>query len=299
MKEMKNYMKKYWWIIVIAIFIIGLPILLNFLVFMPTSQLSVGTLQDWMSFWGSYLSATISALVAFGILVLQRKDSKQNYEQTRRDNRRLYSFNKRITRWDDADKSDKEKEEARHYQRNLFLYQQEIQWLNVLREALVKYISAFQENEIWEIINSIPVSSFESIQQKIKAVYKTLNQTDTTLNLVISENRKTTISDTYQKKLAKMYAQYMSIINDIQLLTYLYYSKAPISEEGSDSLNNLIAEMDIDSNNMDYNQFSELAHQLIKPLSDILEAVRTLSQSYIKEERQRIDSIITDRKNEI
>ena len=50
---------------------------------------------------------------------------------------------------------------------------------------------------------------------------------------------------------------------------------------------------------MNYNQFSELAHQLIKPLSDILEAVRTLSQSYIKEERQRIDSIITDRNNEI
>lgn len=143
------------------------------------------------------------------------------------------------------------------------------------------------------------MSSFESIQQEIKAVYKTLNQTDTTLNLVISENRKTTISDTYQKKLAKMYAQYMSIINDIQLLTYLYYSKAPISEEASDSLNNLIAEMDVDSNNMNYNQFSELAHQLIKPLSDILEAVRTLSQSYIKEERQRIDSIITDRNNEI
>lgn len=285
-------MKKYWWIIAIAIFIIGLPILLNFLVFMPTSQLSVGTLQDWMSFWGSYLSATISALIAFVILVIQRKDTKQNYEQTRRDNRRQYFINKRITGWDDAVKSDKEKEETRHYQRNLFLYQQEIQWLNVLREALVKYISAFQENEIWEIINSIPVSSFEYIQQKIKAVYKTLNQADTTLNLVISENRKTTISDTYQKKLAKMYARYMSIINDIQLLTYLYYSKAPISEEASDSLNNLMAEMDIDSNNMNYNQFSELAHQLIKPLSGILDAVRTLSQNCIKEERQRIDSIM-------
>ena len=292
MKEKKNYMKKYWWIIAIAIFIIGLPILLNFLVFMPTSQLSVGTLQDWMSFWGSYLSATISALIAFVILVIQRKDTKHNYEQTRRDNRRQYSFNKRVTGWDDAVKTDKEKEEARHYQRNLFLYQQEIQWLNVLREALVKYISAFQENEIWEIINSIPLSSFESIQQKIKAVYKTLNHADTTLNLVISENRKTTISDTYQKKLAKMYARYMSIINDIQLLTYLYYSKAPISEETSDSLNNLMAEMDIDSNNMNYNQFSELAHQLIKPLSGILEAIRTLSQSCIKEERQRIDSIM-------
>lgn len=285
-------MKRYWWIIAIAIFIIGLPVLLNFLVFKPVSQLSVGTLQDWMSFWGSYLSATISALIAFVILVIQRKDTKHNYEQTRRDNRRQYSFNKRVTGWDDTVKTDKEKEEARHYQRNLFLYQQEIQWLNVLREALVKYISAFQENEIWEIINSIPVSSFESIQQKIKAVYKTLNQADTTLNLVISENRKTTINNTYQKKLADIYACYISVVNDIQLLACLYYNNSPIFNKASDSLNNLITEMGIDSNNMDYNQFLELAQRITKPLSDIVEMVRTLSYSCIKDERQRIDSIL-------
>ena len=86
MKEKKNYMKRYWWIIVIAIFIIGLPILLNFLVFMPTSQLSVGTLQDWMAFWGSYLGATISALVAFIILGIQRKDHQQEVSQARFEN---------------------------------------------------------------------------------------------------------------------------------------------------------------------------------------------------------------------
>lgn len=288
-------MKKYWWIIVIAIFIIGLPILLNFLVFMPTSQLSIGTLQDWMSFWGSYLGATISSLTAFIILFIQQKNHKEEmaslrFEKQRDDGKNRMHINSGYTKL--AENNRLENQKNRQLQRNLFLYQQEIQWLNVLREALAKYISAFQENEIWEIINSIPVSSFESIQQKIKAVYKTLNQADTTLNLVISENRKTTISDTYQKKLADNYACYMSVVNDIQMLACLYYNKTPISNEASDNLNHLIAEMGIDSKNMDSNQYSELAHQLIKPLTDILEAFRTLSQSCIKEERQRIDSIM-------
>ena len=288
-------MKKYWWIIVIAIFIIGLPILLNFLVFMPTSQLSVGTLQDWMSFWGSYLGATISSLTAFIILFIQQKNHKEEmaslrFEKQRDDGKNWMHINSGYTKL--AENNRLENQKNRQLQRNLFLYQQEIQWFNVLREALAKYISAFQERKIWDIINSIPVSSFESIQQKIKAVYKTLNQADTTLNLVISENRKTTISDTYQKKLADNYACYMSVVNDIQMLACLYYNKTPISNEASDNLNHLIAEMGIDSKNMDSNQYSELAHQLIKPLTDILEAFRTLSQSCIKEERQRIDSIM-------
>ena len=298
---MKNDMKKYWWIIVIAIFIIGLPILLNFLVFMPTSQLSVGTLQDWMSFWGSYLGAIISSLTAFIILFIQQKNHKEEmaslrFEKQRDDGKNRMHINSGYTKL--AENNRLENQKNRQLQRNLFLYQQEIQWLNVLREALAKYISAFQERKIWDIINSIPVSSFESIQQKIKAVYKTLNQADTTLNLVISENRKTTISDTYQKKLADNYACYMSVVYDIQMLACLYYNKTPISNEASDSLNNLMAEMDIDSNNMNYNQFSELAHQLIKPLLGILEAIRTLSQSCIKEERQRIDSIMNGGDNE-
>lgn len=212
------------------------------------------------------------------------------FEKQRDDGKNRMHINSGYTKL--AENNRLENQKNRQLQRNLFLYQQEIQWLNVLREALAKYISAFQENEIWEIINSIPVSSFESIQQKIKAVYKTLNQADTTLNLVISENRKTTISDTYQKKLADNYACYMSVVNDIQMLACLYYNKTPISNEASDNLNHLIAEMGIDSKNMDSNQYSELAHQLIKPLTDILEAFRTLSQSCIKEERQRIDSIM-------
>ena len=91
-----------------------------------------------------------------------------------------------------------------------------------------------------------------------------------------------------------MYAWYMSIINEIQFLACLYYNKAPITSEASDNLNHLLTEMCIDSKNMDYSKFSELTCQIIKPLSNIFETVKTLSHTCIKEERLRIDSRLND-----
>ena len=79
---MKDLLKKRSWIF-IAIGVLVLPVVLNFIVFKPTSKLSVGTLQDWMSFWGSYLGATIPAIVAFVILGIQRKDNKLENEKNR------------------------------------------------------------------------------------------------------------------------------------------------------------------------------------------------------------------------
>lgn len=290
----KHSIGNYWWIILVAVITLLLPILLNFFVFKPVSQLSVGRLQDWMAFWGSYLSATISAMVAFAILSIQRKDAKQNYEQIRKDNRSQYLFDKRVTGLNEAIKNDKENNLNRQLQMNQLMYQKEVQWLNELRKTLVKYISAYQENEIKGIINGIQGFSFESVQLTIKVVLDTLAQADTALCLIISENSNTAIGDTYQKKLAKLYTQYKSIIDDIQLLVCLYYNKSPMSDKTSNNLNNLIVTIGIDPKKIDYNQFSELAHQIIIPLSGIFETVRTLCQSYIKDERKRIDSILND-----
>lgn len=75
----KHSIGNFWLIILVVVATLLLPILLNFLVFKPVSQLSVGKLQDWMFFGGSYLSATISALVAFATLSIQRKNAKQSY----------------------------------------------------------------------------------------------------------------------------------------------------------------------------------------------------------------------------
>ena len=258
---MKNLWKHYWWVILI---ILGLPILLNFLVFMPTSQLSVGTRHDWMPFWGSYLGATISAIVAFIILYIQRRDNK--FENSK--NRQL--------------------------QMNVLSYQQEVQWLSELLKAIANHICVYRENDIKEIINLTYSSSYDSVLQKIKAIYDTLALTDTTLGLVIMENPQTMIGETFKTEQGKMYTRFASIIKDIQLLTCLYYNKIPISNEESNNLNKLIVAMGINSPTIDYNQFSKLAHQIIKPLPDIYETIRELSKNCIKDERRRIDSILND-----
>ena len=261
MKEIISYLKRYGWVILI---IFGLPILLNFLVFMPKSKLSVGSQHDWMSFWGSYLGATISALVAFVILYIQRKDNKIEN-----------SKNKQL-------------------QLNVLSYQQEVQWLSELRKAIANHICAYRDSDIKEIVNNSYESSYDSIQQKIKAIYETLALTDTALGLVIMENPQTMIGETFKTEQGKMYTRFASIIKDIQLLTCLYYNKIPISNEDSNRLNNLVVMMDINSATIDDNLFSEIAHQIIKPLPDIFEKIRELSKNCIMDERQRIDSLLND-----
>ena len=257
-------MRRPWLTFLAIIFIIGLPILLNFIVFTPTNKFSVGRLQDWVSFWGSYLGAIISALAAFTILYVQRRDNKV------------------------------ENSKNRQLQINVLSYQQEIKWLSELRKALINYISAYRENDIKDIINSIPNSSFDSVQQKIKLLYTTLSRTDTALALVIFENPKTRIGDTYKNELDDYYKRYTSIIKDIELLACLYYNKIPAASNDSERLNNLIITMGINPQSFNYDQFSELSNQLIEPLPNIFESIRGISMRCIIEEKQRIETFLKD-----
>ena len=80
---MKEVIKQYWWI---ALIIMGAPIVLNYLVFTPSCEQSTGDLKDWISFWGSYLSAIISSMIAFAILVIQRKDNQIENRKNRNNN---------------------------------------------------------------------------------------------------------------------------------------------------------------------------------------------------------------------
>lgn len=75
-----------WWIVsgIIAIVILALPFLINCLILKPTpSQFEVvGDGQTWLMFWGSYLGAIISAVVAFAILLVQCVKIKNKMKPT-------------------------------------------------------------------------------------------------------------------------------------------------------------------------------------------------------------------------
>ena len=105
---MKDWIKKYWWTVLI---ILALPTVVNFILLVPAFTTIVGNNADWLSFWGGYLGAIISAGVAFVILYLQRKDNE------------------------------KQNEENRTLQINVLKYQQEMQWFNELKIMLyVEYL---------------------------------------------------------------------------------------------------------------------------------------------------------------
>ena len=286
---MKTNKKHNWWIIISIVIILGLPIFLNFLIFTPANKFSAGRLQDWMSFWGSYLGAIISALAAFTILYIQRKDNKNQNEQNRFDNQIQNAKNRQYTHRENvllAEKNRIENSKNRQLQIDVISYRQEIQWLSELRKALANYISAYRENDIKDIINSVSYSSFESVQQKIKDLCDILSRTETALGLVICENTRTKIGDSYNC--------YTSIIKDIQLLVCLYYNKIPVASDDSDKLNNLIIAMGINPKSFEYNQFSEVVNQLIKPLPSMFESIRSLCNRCIKDEKQRIDLSLKD-----
>lgn len=108
-------------IAIVIIYII--PRTINYLILKPATFEIVGDGTHWLSFWGSYLGAIISAGVAFAILCIQRYEN----ETQNKANRQL--------------------------QINVLKYQQNIQWLNELKAKCVDYYNAFDQNDIINLCN--------------------------------------------------------------------------------------------------------------------------------------------------
>lgn len=115
---MKEWFKKYWWVILI---ILTLPIAINFLLLVPVFSPIVGENTDWLSFWGSYLGAIISAGVAFIILSIQYQQNK------------------------------KENNDNRDLQKNVLKHQLKTQWLADLKIKLIDYYNAFHYIDLYNI----------------------------------------------------------------------------------------------------------------------------------------------------
>ena len=294
---MKDLLKKRSWIF-IAIGVLVLPVVLNFIVFKPTSKLSVGTLQDWMSFWGSYLGATIPAIVAFVILGIQRKDNKLENEKNRAfilmrnitQNRKDY-WNREMNGEKDMAESDKRK------QLDILAYEQEKERLCELREALTDYICAYRENYINNIVSCMYCSSYEYVQKKIENLLGNLIKADTTLELIILNNEEKDGVCSYKIRLDIYFNQYVSIIKDLQILAHLYYNKITYingsieirPQNPSNYLIALIHTIGLEDHPLVYSQIIEIARKLITPIPTIVKEVRTLGFEFMQEESERIN----------
>ena len=78
---MKEWVKRYWWI---AVLVLVLPVVINFVLQIPAFTPIVGDSESWLSFWGGYLGAIISASVAFVILAIQSRQNKEENQANRK-----------------------------------------------------------------------------------------------------------------------------------------------------------------------------------------------------------------------
>ena len=130
----------------IFIFIIILPIIINWLILKPSIFEYVGTGVDWLLFWGGYVGAIISAGVAFLILAIQ-------YQQNRKENKK-----------------------NRNLQINILKYQQEMQWLNELKSKCIDYYNVFDQNDIINLCNLIHKNKKETILEAEELINELINR---------------------------------------------------------------------------------------------------------------------------
>lgn len=112
------------------------PVLVNYLLLLPSVGPIVGDNVHWLSFWGSYLAA----LVPFIILFIQREDNH------------------------------KENERNRHLQVDVLKYQQEMQWLNEKKDILIDFALALSKDDLIGLSNKI--GEGKDILQDVKDLMK-------------------------------------------------------------------------------------------------------------------------------
>ena len=277
---MKPHYRKYIKTIIFIIIILGAPIILNYLVFTPSCQQSAGDLKDWITFWGSYLSAVISSMIAFAILVIQRKDNQIENRKNRNNNHI-------------------ENENNRQLQLNVLTYQQQSQWLNNLRETMIKNIIVYQTNNLREIINLIKDKNLSLIQQKTKDLLERLIYTDTEVAMMMPDiNTQDDYLIKYNDKRKEVYEKFTVIVNDLQVLSVIFCQQLSIKDIDNTLFSAVSTNLKMTlgaykpDEKLSYNQVYDISDKIILPMDTLFEEIRMFALSCIGNEQKRIESLL-------
>lgn len=277
MSNIKDWIKRYRWIIIITILFASVPIALNFILLFPSFTSIVGNNTEWLSFWSGY----ISAAVAFVILHIQRTDSKKQIENNKKENKR-------------------ENEENRKLQFNILKYQQEMQWLNMFRQASVEYVSAYTYNDLVHSINVMrenPKDAFNILGHLLERLAKC----DTNLAYVGMRGED---KEKLYNICASFFFLYNDVVDDVQhIMVYIINSKNPtfeafcvdstdmqITEDMKHIISFVAAQKDLDMKQ----RFNDVAMSRIKVIEEHAAKIRDVFATYIAAEQKRIDEILTE-----
>ncbi len=272
---MSNQTKQY--AIVMTMIILSAPMALNFILSLPAFTPIVGKSTDWLSFWGGYLSA----VVAFIVLHVQRTDNKQQIENNKKENERLSEENRRL-------------------QLNILRHQQEMQWLNIFRQASVEYVSAYTYNDLVHSINVMKENPKEAFNI-LGILLDRLAKCDVNLKYIDARGKN---KNELYKICDSFFILYNDVIDDIQyMMVYIINTKEPtfegfytesvnmkITNDMKNIINFIASQQDLNIGQ----SFNDVAMSRIKIIEEHAEEIRNIFANYIATEQQRIDNILTE-----
>lgn len=162
-----------------------------------------------IGFWGAYLGSIISAVVAFGVLYIQRMDNHNENKHNRVANKY-------------------ENRKNRNLQLKEIRYQQEMAWLTDFRRAVVDNIAVYSPDSIVSAIDLMlkdeeyTHSDDMNVQEKIKVILNQIVQVDTIVGILVV-NRTTENLTNYYKTRREMYHSFCGITRDIQNISTVFF----------------------------------------------------------------------------
>lgn len=259
-----------------------IPISINKLILKPRLFETIGTGVDWLTFWGSYLGAIISAGVAFAILHIQRKDNEKDNKNNRENNKAQNEANRQL-------------------QLNIMRYQQEIHWLDNFRSASLEYCHAFNNNDVVLVTNLMwenPKDAFKIL----KTLYDKLGASEAHFSFLCKNDDKGSIlkSDVF-----KTHLLHQQLLDDIQWVVLYFTQESPLSrnEVGfanflkfknyklTINMTDIIQRIRTNNNWGDF--FYKIYNTRVQEGRLYESDVKNRMYKYIKEEQERINNILT------
>ena len=293
---MKISMKKYWWIALVILF---MPIVLNFILLTPSFTAIVGDEIAWLSFWGGYLGAIISTAAAFIILYIQRKDNESENEKNRVDNE-VQNKQNRV-------ENEKLNRANRQLQLNIMKYHQQSHWLDEFRNASLKYSQALNNNNLVLISNMMwehPQDAFNIVKQ----LFDDIDTYHAKFAFTRKQNEESATLAQYIREKAELYR---CSLNDIQWIVLYFKAHAPqfrckcnfiqylqsypdkrANTEHILQLAKMQTEQVISGNNHKY--FNDIFHTINTSVDGFAYDVQSKLYEYIKQEQNNINKLLTE-----
>lgn len=274
--NIKKIIKEHW---ILLLILCLFPVVINYVVLIPSFLPVVGDSEKWLSFFGSFSGSVIMAGVTLYVLKTQLKQNHDENEKNRKTNELANEKNRKL-------------------QIKILEYQQQIQWLNSFRQASAEYVKTFNANDLIAITNTLVVNP-----QEAHNMLKLLLDSAKTHDIQLAYFRKMdNNTEELMKKIAPKFDQYNDVIQDIQQII-IFKQKYPMA--GFSQFVSQISTMELSQDMKDKIAYvsTQQSADIIQPfinvmlmriddIRDNVVAVQTWLYDYIHSEQARIDKIL-------